>query len=546
MKFARQKVAFPPCFVPWLFEPIPYKVAYGGRGGAKSWAYAQALVIEAFSKQLKILCAREFQTSIRDSVHSVLRGQIDRLGLTPWFKITDTSIRCALTGSEFIFKGLHMNPYEIKSMEGLDRCWVEEAEAVSESSWETLLPTLRKDGVELWISFNPLDPDAPTYKRWVVTPPPEAKVVKVSWRDNPWFPEALERQRAFMERTDPDTYEHVWEGEPRQISEAVIFRNRFTVMSFEEPERVDRYFYGADFGFANDPSTLIRSYIHNNCLYITHEAYGVGVEINDLPALYEGGRDSKTGAKYDGVPGAKDWPIFGDSSRPETISYLRRQGGFLIEPADKWQGSVEDGIAHLKGFDHIYIHERCKNMASEARLYSYKVDKQNPKVVLPIVVDANNHCIARGELVTTARGLVPIEHVVIGDQVMTRAGWKRVYSARKISDHEPVMLISAGGKTLRLTGNHEVFVDGIGFVRADALRDHDSLLVESDNRLVPVPVDRTECGDSAAEVYDLSVEGMPEFVVGGILVHNCWDAVRYSLNGYIQRGGLGVWEKLAS
>lgn len=385
-------LSFPPVFVPWLFEPHPYKIAYGGRGGAKSWAFARALVLRSASERLKVLCAREFQTSIKDSVHSVLKVQIELLGLLPWFKITDTAIKCLLTGSEFIFKGLHMNPYEIKSIEGIDVAWVEEAEAVGEDSWETLLPTLRKDGVELWISFNPLDPDAPTFTRWVVNPPPEAVVRKVNWRDNPWFPEALEKQRAHMERTDPDSYEHVWEGHPRRLSAATIFRNRFTVMPFDEPETVSKFFYGADFGFAEDPSTLIRSYIEGNSLYITHEAYGVGVEINDLPALYAGGRDSKTGAVYEGVPGARDWPIFGDSSRPETISYLRRQGGFYIEPADKWQGSVEDGIAHLKGFDHIYIHPRCQNMATEARLYSYKVDKQNPKVILPVVVDAHNHC----------------------------------------------------------------------------------------------------------------------------------------------------------
>ena len=259
---------------------------------------------------------------------------------------------------------------------------------------------LREPGAELWASFNPVDSTDPTYQRFIVKPPgpDRATILKVGWQDNFWFPPELEELRRHALRTDPERYDWVWEGFCRKVSEAAVFRNRFTVEGFEEPEVVDRYYYGADWGFANDPSVLIRSYIHNDTLFITHEAYAVGVEIDDLPALFAGGRAIKTGIEYPGVPGAKDWPIKADSSRPETISYIARRG-FAISAAEKWPGSVEDGIQHLKGFKQIVIHERCVNTAQEFRLYSYKVDPRtlNPETGLPVVLpkleDRNNHSI---------------------------------------------------------------------------------------------------------------------------------------------------------
>jgi phage terminase large subunit len=550
------RIAFPEAFLPWLFEPIPIKVAYGGRGAMKSWQFARAALLKAHTTKTRILCAREYQTSIRDSVHAELKRQIEMMGLQRWFEITDKSIVSTVTGTDFLFKGLHHNITEIKSLSGLGVCWVEEAEAVSEESWRILEPTIREDNSELWISFNPGKPDSATYRRWVVNAPPEAKIVKVGWQDNPWFPSSLDRQRRWMEKTDHEAYMNVWEGFPREVGEATIFRGKYEIVPFEEPERVDRYFYGGDFGFANDPSALVRLYIHDDCLYITHEAYGVGVELDDMPSFYAGGASMFHNETYEGVPGAKDWPIFADSSRPETISKIRRHG-FNISPADKWTGCVEDGIAYLKSFRKIYIHPRCRNMAAEAALYSYKVDQktldpvtQKP-VVLPVVVDAHNHCIARGELVTTARGHVPIEQVVVGDRVVTRGGWGEVVQARQTDVDRPVWSITAGGRTLWLTPDHEVFTVQRGMIRVDALRYDDTLLVTDDPRemkLVHASVESIREDVDRCSVYDLSVYGnYHEFVVGGILVSNCWDSVRYALNGYITRTGvLGPWQRLAA
>ena len=376
-------VKIPAVFAP-LWKPNRYKVFYGGRGSGKSWAVARALLIMALSRPLRILCAREYQTSIADSVHKLLAEQIDALGLSKWYTVTKNGITNAM-GSEFIFKGIHHNIMEIKSTEGVDICWIEEAQAVSEESWQVLIPTVRKPGSEIWITFNPLDEDDPTYKRFVVAPPPAAYVAKINWRDNPWFPDVLREEMEYMRRVDPEGYAHVWEGEVRTISDAVIFKGKYEVRPFETPKDA-RFFYGADWGFAQDPTVLLRCFVQDRTLYVDYETYGVGVDIDDL-ARPEG---SPGRSMFDEVPESRRWPIYADSARPETISYVR-QRGFNIRAADKWPGSVEDGIAYLRSFERIVIHERCRHMAQEARLYSYVVDKKTEEI-LPRAEDAHNHC----------------------------------------------------------------------------------------------------------------------------------------------------------
>ena len=181
-----------------------------------------------------------------------------------------------------------------------------------------------------------------------------------------------------MERIDPEAYQHVWEGFCRQVSDAVIFRGRYEVSTFDTyPDA--RFYYGMDFGFSQDPQALVRCWIKDNILYIDQEAYGLGVELDDLAEFIER------------VPGASEWPIKADNSRPETISHARRRG-FNMTAAQKWSGCVEDGIAVMKGFEKIVIHERCKHVAEEFRLYSYKVDKQTNDI-LPKIEDKHNHCI---------------------------------------------------------------------------------------------------------------------------------------------------------
>ena len=365
-------------------------------------------------------------------------------------------------GAQFIFKGLQRSIQEIKSTEGINICWVEEAQSISESSWEVLIPTIRAEDSEIWISFNPQQEEDPTFQRFVVNTPPNSIIHKVGWQENPFFPNVLDVERRYMLSIDPEGYQHVWEGDCRKISDAVIFKGHFEVGTFDEPPEGTQFYYGSDWGFSQDPTTLVRSFVRNNCLYISDEAYGIGVELDDLPELF------KT------VPGAENWPIKADNARPETISHMRRKG-FNIKGADKWKGSVEDGIAVLKGYEKIIIHERCKHAIEEFRLYSYKVDKQTGDI-LPIIVDKHNHCIAEGALVTTIAGDIPIENIKIGDLVLTRAGYKKVLFAGPVGYDRPIVEVKTEDRSIKCTPDHRLFLEKKGFTFADALRYNDSIL----------------------------------------------------------------------
>ncbi|MBA4274077.1 MAG: PBSX family phage terminase large subunit [Alphaproteobacteria bacterium] len=354
-----------------------YKVLMGGRGSGKSWAVADALLVLGLSSRKRVLCAREFQASIKDSVHKLLSDRIEALSLGAFYAITETAIR-GLNGTEFIFKGLRHNITEVKSTEGIDICWVEEGQAVSEKSWTVLTPTIRAPGSEIWIVFNPDSPEDATYKRFVTNKPDNCILIEASYLDNKYFKDTeLESERAHDEKFNQDIYEWKWLGKPRVYSDAQIMHGKFELSDFKTPESVSRWFYGMDFGYATDPNVLVRSFIRDNCLYIADEWFGHHVDLEDMP-------------KYmDAIPDARRWPIKADGARPETIAFLRRKG-YDVSAAKKWAGSVEDGIAYLRSFNRIYIHIRCKHIYDEFRLYSYKVDANNGDV-LPIIIDKHNH-----------------------------------------------------------------------------------------------------------------------------------------------------------
>lgn len=208
-----------------LFSPKRQKVLHGGRGGAKSWGVARALLLTASNEPLRVLCCREVQKSMRDSVHRLLKDQITAMGLESFYEVLDTEIR-GKNGSLFIFAGLsNQTADSIKSYEGVDRVWVEEAHSVSKKSWDTLIPTIRKAGSEIWMTLNPdMDTDE-TWVRFIAAPDPDTVVIEVNWRDNPWFPEVLEQERRKHEARDPEGYQHVWEGKPRRVAEGAIYRH---------------------------------------------------------------------------------------------------------------------------------------------------------------------------------------------------------------------------------------------------------------------------------------------------------------------------------
>lgn len=360
-----------------LWTPARYKGLYGGRGGAKTRSVATALITQAMAEHHRILCGREVQASIRDSSKRVLDDEIARLGVGDVFTSTETEIR-GPNESLFLFSGLRGSATTIKSMEGLTRFWGDEAQRFSQSSLDTVIPTVRALGSELWFTWNPDLPTDPI-DRLLRTDacPPDAIVREVNWYDNPWFPDVLRREMEWDRGRDTDKYLHIWEGKYRANSEARVFRN-WRVEEFEAPaDAVHRF--GADFGFAIDPTVLVRCHIIGRTIYVDYEAYMIGCEIVNTPALFLT------------VPEAEKWPIVADSARPETISHLRQHGFPRIMPAVKGKDSVHEGIEWLKSYD-IVVHPRCRHTIDELGSYSYKTDPLTG-AVLPKLADDNNHVI---------------------------------------------------------------------------------------------------------------------------------------------------------
>lgn len=212
-----------PAKLQFLFQPIRYKVARGGRGSGKSWSFARALLQQAAAKPLRILCTREVQKSIKDSVHKLLCDQIQLMGLGSHYEVLETEIR-GRNGSLFIFAGLAQHTVEsIKSYEGVDIVWCEEAQAITKRSWDVLIPTIRKEGSQIWISFNPELESDETYQRFVANPPDDCVSALVNWRDNPWFSQVLEKERLHCQKTDPQNYPNIWEGECKPAVEGAIY-----------------------------------------------------------------------------------------------------------------------------------------------------------------------------------------------------------------------------------------------------------------------------------------------------------------------------------
>lgn len=376
---AKKKLEYqvPKAFAPLFERPKRKTILRGGRGSGKSHQVGRYLVQRALTGTEHILCTRELQKTIADSVHTLLQRCIEALGVEDMFVIQKNTIYCPATGSDFIFAGVRANTNEIKSMEGVTICWIEEAQSMSQQSLDVLIPTIRAPGSILIFTFNPFKDTDPVYVM-AETPDEDTLVIDVNFWDNPFFPDELRREMELTKRTDYDKYLWVWEGKCLGISAAQIFRGKYEVAEFETPANVVLH-YGADWGFANDPTTVVRSFVVGNTLYIDEEAWGLHVDIADLPPL------------FNEVEGTRFYPIYADSARPETISAMQSYG-YNVLAAEKWQGSVEDGISYLRSFDKIVVHPRCKHIKEEFDLYQYKVDPQTEEI-LRVPVDRFNHCI---------------------------------------------------------------------------------------------------------------------------------------------------------
>lgn len=379
----RATIKIPPKLIP-VFEPargdVRYRGAYGGRGSAKSYTFALMAAVWGYAEPLRILCTREFQASIKESFHAELKRVIES---EPWLAANyDLGVDYLRghNGTEFIFKGLRRNIQSIKSLAQIDLCIIEEAEDVPEASWRDLVPTVRSDKSEIWCIWNPRNKDSPVDKRFIQKSRNDAVIAEVNYQDNPWFPAVLEAERKHdLETMDPATYAHVWGGKYLEVSELRIFADKIVVDEFEPAKRWDGPYFGVDYGFANDPTTANKCWVHDNTLYVEYEANKVGLEL-DATAEY----------LIDRVPGIEDHVARADNARPETTSYLQRSGLPRLRSADKWPGSVLDGIKHLRSYKQVVIHPRCRETIKEGRLYSWRVDKLTGDIK-PEPEDAHNH-----------------------------------------------------------------------------------------------------------------------------------------------------------
>lgn len=369
-----------PAWAEPLLAPARYKGAWGGRGSGKSHLFAEMLIEQhILDPNTSSVCVREIQKSLQQSVKRLLELKIREMNVQHLFEVQESLIKRRDGRGLITFIGMQNHTNDtIKSLEGFDRAWVEEAQSISQRSLDMLRPTIRKPGSELWFSWNPsaaTDPVDALLRGDQA--PPDAVVVRVNWNDNPWFPDVLRAEMEFDRRRDPDKFAHVWGGGYLALSNARVFRN-WRVEEFDAP--ADATFrFGADWGFATDPTVLVRCYVVGRTLYIDHEAYQVGCEIADTPSLFLS------------VPEAEKWPIVADSARPETISHMRRNGFPKIQPAVKGAKSVEEGVEFLKSHD-IVVHPRCKHVIDELTHFAYKTDPAT-SAVLPVLQDKNNHCL---------------------------------------------------------------------------------------------------------------------------------------------------------
>ena len=361
-----------------LEGPHRYIGAHGGRGSGKSHYFGERWLRDSIAEKLDFVCLRETLKSLEFSVKKLLESKIEAFNAGAYFAVQDRRIMSARGGTT-IFEGMQNHTSEsIKSLEGFDRGWFEEAQNASDKSLTLLRPTIRKPGSQLWFGWNPYLPSDPVDMLLRGDrPPPDAAVVEVNYDDNPWFPDVLRQEMEYDKQRDPEKFQWVWRGKYMQNSEARVFKN-WRVEEFEvDPTWTLRQ--GADWGFSIDPSVLVQCAIVGRTLYVPYEAYRVGCETDFLPDLFRT------------VPDAERWPTVADSARPETISYMQRHGFPKMLAAIKGARSLEEGIAFLQAFD-IVVHPRCTHAIEELTSYSYEVDDLTG-LVLPKLADKNNHVI---------------------------------------------------------------------------------------------------------------------------------------------------------
>ena len=393
-------------FLP-LLPPARYKGAKGGRASAKSHFFAEKLVRRCVAHTTRAVCIRETQNSIDQSVHQLLADKVKHFGLERELKVTDKYIEGRRNDSLITYKGMQNHTAEaVKSTEGADVAWVEEAQSLSKRSLTVLRPTLRKPFSELWFSWNPASPLDAVDDLFCNEKPAGAALVHVTYKDNPWLSRESYDEMIHDRTRDLDRYSHVWLGQYRKLSSARVFKN-WRVGAREEFDIKGKALrFGSDFGFSVDPCVLVGCYVVGRTLYVFAEAYSVGCELDHTPFLFAGCRDPRINLlnpeglaslpferqqEWKGIPGCHKWAITADSADPQLISYMQRHGFEQMKPAIKGANSVNEGVEFLKSYD-IVVHPDCVNAIDELTSYSFKIDKLTEQV-LPVLEDKKNHVI---------------------------------------------------------------------------------------------------------------------------------------------------------
>lgn len=364
-----------------------YKVPYGGRGSGKSQSFGNMVISimckpKLFNKdkdKLRIFVGREFGSSIDDSVSVLLEKCAKNLKVWHEFSFHAKKITHRPTGSTISFCGFARNVESFKSADEIDLLWIEEGDKVTKYSFEAVIdPTVREEGSEIWITYNPQYDDDYVHNRFAIKSDPDAIAFEINWPDNPWFPSVLNKLKNASYATDPDLADHVWGGQTRKSSHIQVFHKKWTVRDFTpDPHTWDGAYNGADWGFSVDPTAVVQVWVHDNRVWIHKAAHKVGLELDDTADFFE---------KH--IPGISNEIIRSDCARPETISHVKKKI-HRIKACSKWKGSVEDGIAFLRSHKEIVIHPSCKGVIDEARKYKYKEDAEGEPTTT--IVDADNH-----------------------------------------------------------------------------------------------------------------------------------------------------------
>lgn len=417
------EIQIPEAFA-FLIQPKRYKVMYGGRGSGKSHSVARALLVMGMDKPMRIVCAREVQKSIKDSVHALLADLIKQHGLDYFYEVQESIIR-GKNGTEFKFIGLKHNTRDIKSLEGTDICWVEEAENVSNNSWEILIPTIRKEGSEIWVSFNVKNTTDPTYQRFVVAHDDDIIAKKVSWRDNPFFPAILDKERRRLQAADGEAYLHVWEGMPDTRRNGAVYakqiakareEGRITLVPYDPSYEV---FTAWDLGFGDSTAIWWLQFVGRELRWLEYyENSGEQLDhyvkiIKDKPYNY-----SKHYLPHDAAAG---------NIRGQAVDTQLKDMGLINIVLKRTEKSAQIELLRQTMAYSVFDVKKCGDGLHALEAYHYEFDDMRGVFKKEPLHDWSSHCADAAAYAAQAasliKNIIPAKPITIRPQYYSETSW---------------------------------------------------------------------------------------------------------------------------